>query len=974
MNELALKYALVDVVQSSGITLSREGNVWVGNCPFHDDDNGALLIEPSTQHWQCDGHCQSGGTLIEWLMTLHNISRDDAMAMIQTGHGIKCQPCLNNGPSTLTFSSNHEDEKLNHKIVDYYHHALQNKTTALAYLQGRKIDNSDALDHFKLGFSDRTLGNLLPQKNRKEGAAIRGRLQQLGWVKASGHELMRGSLVVPVLNDEQVIQAYGRKITASLRVGTPEHVYLHETFNGVFNYKALTVSDEWLVCQSFIDALTFWCAGYRNVTCTYGLTQWGDDFLNTLKNYRPKRVLIAYEATQRGEQAAQKLSQAILVHDVEAYRIELAAGQDVNEYALNYSNTAQALGEVIRKAVWIGKQSDRTRVELEVEVIPEAPSTVDLGEDELPIVTESLPEEESLAIGSEPKQEQLSPQIRAENIPATVAPKPPEKIEFTRNDLELSFHFDKRRYRVRGLENNKAYDQLRINLLVAQGDVIHVDSFDLYSTKHRHGFIKLAALELGIKEDILKKDLAKLLLQLEIHQHDFVNREIGAKPNKPKELNDKDREQAMAILTSHSLIDSILDDYSQCGLVGEDNNKLLAYLATLSRKLDNPLAVMVQSTSAAGKSALMDHVLAFVPKEDRVQYSALTGQSLFYMDDINLKHKILAISENEGVNQAAYALRLLQSEGHLTIATTGKDPSSGKHTTHEYKVEGPVTIFSTTAAVNIDEELFNRCLVLHVDEEQEQTKAIHDWQRFEQTLAGMQALKQRQGIIKKQQNIQRLIRPITVVNPYAEKLTFTDLKTRTRRDHPKYLTLIRIIALLHQHQRELKTTYIGDEQVSYIEVMLSDIELANRLIHDVVDQSFLDLPMQTQTLLGLVDEMVTSRCKSGGLKRNKILFTRRDIRDYSGWGMTQVGIHLSRLESMEYLVRHRGKVGQQMVYALLYQKNERQSFSAKAGLIDLSQLKQAELAASSRKTKAVSSLDVSSGRNEAHGLSGGMGG
>ena len=90
---------------------------------------------------------------------------------------------------------------------------------------------------------------------------------------------------------------------------------------------------------------------------------------------------------------------------------------------------------------------------------------------------------------------------------------------------------------------------------------------------------------------------------------------------------------------------------------------------------------------------------------------------------------MLAISEEEGAEQASYALKLLQSEGQLTIASTGKDPATGKLVTEEYHVEGPVMIFLTTTAIEIDEELLNRCIVLTVDENREQTRAIHELQR-----------------------------------------------------------------------------------------------------------------------------------------------------------------------------------------------------------------------------------------------------
>src|SRR5208282_3077940 len=129
---------------------------------------------------------------------------------------------------------------------------------------------------------------------------------------------------------------------------------------------------------------------------------------------------------------------------------------------------------------------------------------------------------------------------------------------------------------------------------------------------------------------------------------------------------------------------------------------------------DEPLGVIIQSSTAAGKTSLMDAVLALVPPEDLVKYSAMTGQSLFYMDQANLQHKILAIVEEEGAERASYALKLLQSEGELTIASTGKDMASGKMVTQEYHVEGPVMIFLTTTEIDVDEELMNRCLVLSV--------------------------------------------------------------------------------------------------------------------------------------------------------------------------------------------------------------------------------------------------------------------
>ena len=179
----------------------------------------------------------------------------------------------------------------------------------------------------------------------------------------------------------------------------------------------------------------------------------------------------------------------------------------------------------------------------------------------------------------------------------------------------------------------------------------------------------------------------------------------------------------------------------------------------MSRLLDKPLAIVVQSSSAAGKSSLMEAVLDFMPEEQREKYSAMTGQSLFYMGEKNLKHKILAIAEEQGAERASYALKLLQSEGVLKIASTGKDPVSGKLVTHDYTVEGPVMIFLTTTAQDVDEELLNRCIVLTVNEEREQTRAIHRMQREARTVEGI-GRGTNGRIIKLHRNAQRLLRPI----------------------------------------------------------------------------------------------------------------------------------------------------------------------------------------------------------------------
>jgi len=351
--------------------------------------------------------------------------------------------------------------------------------------------------------------------------------------------------------------------------------------------------------------------------------------------------------------------------------------------------------------------------------------------------------------------------------------------------------------------------------------------------------------------------------------------------------------------------------------------------------LDKPLAVIIQSTSAAGKTMLMESVLAFFPSESQVKYSAMTGQSLYYLGERNLKHKILAIVEEEGAEKASYALKLLQSEGQLTIASTGKDAATGRMKTEEYHVEGPVAILLTTTSIDIDEELMNRCLILTVDESREQTERIHTLQRQARTLEGLRIKKRRQRVLHLLQNVQRLLKPVEVVNPFADQLTFTAERTRTRRDHEKYLTLIESVTLLHQHQRKLEE---DPEAGPHIKTTLADIEVANRLAPEVLGRSLDELPPQTRRLLESIKALVSENCETKAIDQDQCRFSRREIRERTGWSEFQVRTHIQKLEDLEYLIKRHGKQGLGCVYELLVDAKEPNGV-AHVGLLEMDKLR-----------------------------------
>ena len=284
-------------------------------------------------------------------------------------------------------------------------------------------------------------------------------------------------------------------------------------------------------------------------------------------------------------------------------------------------------------------------------------------------------------------------------------------------------------------------------------------------------------------------------------------------------------------------------------------------------------------------------------------------------------------------------MKQLQSEGELSIASTGKDPSTGRLVTHEYRVKGPTALFMTTTAIDLDEELMNRCVVLTVDEDREQTRAIHRMQREAETLEGYFAELDRKELLELHRNAQRLLKPLRVVNPFARRLTFLDVKTRTRRDHLKYLALIRAIALLHQHQRPVLESEHRGRQRAYIEATLSDIEVANRLAHEVLGRTLDELPPQTRRFLLLLDQLARQACEEQHIPRVELRLTRAEIRRHTGWSLTQVKVHLDRLAEMEYVLIHRGGRGQSFVYELLWAGEGKEGETFLMGLLDVEALR-----------------------------------
>ncbi len=353
-----------------------------------------------------------------------------------------------------------------------------------------------------------------------------------------------------------------------------------------------------------------------------------------------------------------------------------------------------------------------------------------------------------------------SPEAFEQLLKAADPGNPPERAEQREQSIyketEHGFiaGFGTRQYEIKGIQRGDTQLKATIKASIdADGNQpFELSTIDLYSSRSRVWFGKLCADLFSVKETLIKDDIGKMLSLVESWRP-------KQKETAGEEATEEEKAEALRFLRSPDMFGDILSDLETIGVTGEETNKLVGYLAAVSRKLDEPLSVLVQSRSAAGKSTLQDAILSLVPDEDYVKYTRITDQALFYKDEDSLVNKILAIEEEVGMGGAAYSIRNIQSSKKITVAATGKDPGTGKMKTEEYTVNGPVAVMITTTAAELEGETASRFLFLTIDESTKMTDAIHRMQREAETLEGLVKKKKSEHIIKKHHTAQRLLKP-----------------------------------------------------------------------------------------------------------------------------------------------------------------------------------------------------------------------
>lgn len=381
----------------------------------------------------------------------------------------------------------------------------------------------------------------------------------------------------------------------------------------------------------------------------------------------------------------------------------------------------------------------------------------------------------------------------------------------------------------------------------------------------------------------------------------------------PVDMTAGERAEAMAFLKDPGKFKTIVRDYAELGYIDEGCNCLVAYLSATSRILDEPISILVTGQSSGGKSQLVNTTLSLMPTGEKVELDRITKTVLYYYrtegGKAPLANKILRINETEGAKGATYPIRALLSERKLASSISVKE--NGAYIAKEFTVKGPIVLFETTTG-RINPENHNRMFEVTVDESIEQTERIHEVLARNWAMGPEELQAKMDGITRRHHNAQRLLKPYGIRIPYADKIKFPAYHVRSRRDFGRFLSLIAVVALLRQYEKE------PAPDAKVIMADMQDYKIAYGLGVKLLTNIYDPLKgKKSRELLDTIRDMVMITATREGNEPKEIRFTRADIMAFNRrWRNDDLQRHIPTLEENGYIQVHEGRQGRTYVYSL----------------------------------------------------------
>src|SRR5690606_28129618 len=401
-------------------------------------------------------------------------------------------------------------------------------------------------------------------------------------------------------------------------------------------------------------------------------------------------------------------------------------------------------------------------------------------------------------------------------------------------------------------------DRMRVTLKIRTPEAEQIavrHNLDLYNDTQVEKLIRKTATKLEIGSSVIEASINELIEELEKYR--LAELENKSEKIKTKSLTEEEYNESIKLLSTKELLSTTSELIGKSGVVGEETNRLIMYLIFSSRKREQPLHIISLGSSGTGKTHLQESIGNLIPDEEKIEITTLSENAFYYFGQQELKHKVILIEDLDGILQALYPLRELQSKKKISKTIAFKNTKGETKTVH-LTVEGPVCVAGCTTQESIYEDNANRSFLIYLDESEQQDQRIMDYQR--KLSAGKVNIDQQLKARNLLQNVQRILEPVKVVNPFAEILQLPKEVLKPRRTNAHYLQFIEIVTYYHQFQREKKVDEETGEE--YIESTIEDIRCTNELLKEVlIRKSDLLTDKQRMNLEKLKSYLKEKQCK-----------------------------------------------------------------------------------------------------------------
>jgi hypothetical protein len=394
-------------------------------------------------------------------------------------------------------------------------------------------------------------------------------------------------------------------------------------------------------------------------------------------------------------------------------------------------------------------------------------------------------------------------------------------------------------------------------------------------------------------------DLDRLVEVVEKKREDIYNAQFKDVVQTSHSVTKNERSAAALFLNVPKLLDELDRCLVACGIVGEQHNRLLLFFVAISFKTDQPLHALIQSGSSTGKSHLLKVIERCLPPPYAFPITRLSDKAFYHFNSADVTGKCLFLNDLSGLGkEALFGLRELQSERTLIHALPQKS-NYGVLQTKTKVIRSHFSSIAATTATQVYLDNSNRSILLHLDDSEQQTQLIIA--RQNQLFADTYTQQLADDTTHFLQNCISLLQPYKVVNPFAPALILPSKINYRRRTNFQLLSLIQVITLFHQMQRE-------KNEAGALIATASDVKIAIDLIVPSLVINSDDLDAQSRAFLTQLKTFLAEQQRSD--------FTQRDIRMYVKKSKTTVFKLLQSLLTSEYIYVVRGTKQRGFYYAL----------------------------------------------------------